>query len=147
MSRVEGHARDCSGNLTQAPFLRHHYGMGDSAAEIRRAAQETLDVWPKARAAVLFGSRARGNHPPDRDWDVAFITDGADDRMGATQRDLPFGRLDIGQCVNEIAVPERLVERKALCVGHVDRGIVADGRVLSGEWTRPGIEGQPFMET
>ena len=125
--------------------------MDDEAAlaEIRRAAQETLDAWPEAKAAVLFGSRARGNHRPDSDWDVAFIVRGDGERLGSVPSGVPFSVPGVQrrQYVNEIAIPERLVERKALCIGHVGRGIVTDGRILAGKWNRPKPEGRPFMET
>ena len=38
------------------------------------AAEVTLAAWPDARAALLFGSRVRGDHLPTSDWNVAFIT-------------------------------------------------------------------------
>ena len=117
-------------------------------AEIRRAAQAALEAWPEARAAVLFGSRARGNHRPDSDWDVAFIVRGDGERLGSVPSGVPFPVSGVQRrhYVNEIAIPERLVERKALCIGHVGRGIVADGMILAGKWTKPKIEGEPFME-
>ena len=124
--------------------------MDDEAAlaEIRRAAQAALDAWPEARAAVLFGSRARGNHRADSDWDVAFIVRGDGDKFGSIPAGVPFSVPGIRRShyVNEIAVPEDLIARKALCIGHVGRGIVTDGRILAGEWTRPKPEGEPFME-
>ena len=43
-------------------------------AHIRLAAAETLRGWPEAEAAVLFGSRGRGDHRPDSDWDIVFVT-------------------------------------------------------------------------
>ncbi|MXX91328.1 MAG: nucleotidyltransferase domain-containing protein [Boseongicola sp. SB0677_bin_26] len=116
-------------------------------AEIQRAAQATLDAWPEARAAVLFGSRARGNHRPDSDWDVAFIVKGDGDWKGSVPDGVTFRHRDVRQYVNEIAISERLVERKALSIGHVGRGIATDGKILAGEWTRPKTEGKPFMET
>ena len=125
--------------------------MDDDAAlaEIRHAAQAALDAWPEARAAVLFGSRARGNHRPDSDWDVAFIVRGDGERLESIPSGVPFSVPGVQRShyVNEIAIPERLVARKALCIGHVGRGIVTDGRLLAGDWTRPEPEGEPFMET
>ena len=122
--------------------------MDESAAlaKIRRAAQATLDAWPEARAAVLFGSRARGNNRPNSDWDVAFITVGDGERLGTVPDGLPLSDVHLDQYVNEVAIPERLVERKALCIGHVGRGIVTDGMTLAGQWSRPKPKGTPFME-
>ncbi len=118
-------------------------------AEIRSAAQAALDAWPEARAAVLFGSRARGNHRPDSDWDVAFIVRGDGERLGSVPSGVPFAVPGVRRShyVNEIAIPERLVARKALCIGHVGRGIVVDGRILAGDWSKPKLQRKPFMET
>ena len=115
-------------------------------AEIRRAARAVLDAWPEARAAVLFGSRARGTHNPHSDWDIAFITAGDGDRCGVVPDGLPLRYACLRNEVNDIAIPEKLVERKALCIGHVGRGIAVDGRVLAGDWSRPKMEGAPMMD-
>ena len=90
-------------------------------------------------------SRARGTHGPHSDRDIAFVTAGDGDRC-----DVPDGLPLRYEClrneVNDIAIPEKLVERKALCVGHVGRGIAVDGRVLAGDWSRPKMEGVPVMD-
>ena len=108
-------------------------------AHIRAVAASTLAVWPEARAAVLFGSRARGDHQPDSDWDVAFITTGDGDDVQAVPEDLPISGLqpDV-QC---LAVPECLLVRKCAAIGHVVRGVVRDGQLLAGSWNRPETEG------
>ena len=146
-SRSPGEAR----SLTGSACRRYVPDINEEAAlaEIRRAAQKTLDAWPEARAAVLFGSRARGNHRPDSDWDVAFIVRGDGERLESIPSGVPFSvpGVERSHYVNEIAIPERLVERKALCIGHVGRGIVTDGKILAGEWIRPKPEGRPYMET
>ncbi len=85
-------------------------------AGIRRAAEETLAAWPEARAAVLFGSRARGDHLPSSDWDVAFITRNGD-RVTAIPDGLPIEALF--RDVQALALPEAVARRKALSIGHV----------------------------
>ena len=40
---------------------------------IAEAAARTLRAHPTVRAAVLFESRAKGDHRPDSDWDIALI--------------------------------------------------------------------------
>ncbi len=123
-------------------------GMDDETAlaEIRRAARAVLDAWPEARAAVLFGSRARGTHRANSDWDIAFITAGDGDRCGTVPHSVPFRCANLGTYVNHIAIPEKLVERTALSIGHVGRGIARDGRILAGDWSRPAMEGTPLMD-
>ncbi len=94
---------------------------------------------------MLFGSRARGTHGPHSDWDIAFITAGDGDRRDVVPDGLPLRHECLRNEVNDIAIPEKLVECKALCIGHVGRGIAVDGRVLAGDWSRPKMEGVPVM--
>ncbi len=63
---------------------------------IQKAAAESLALWPEARTAVLFGSRACGDHHPYSDWDIAFITEGADDRLPSVPETLPIGDIEVG---------------------------------------------------
>ena len=111
-------------------------------SRIRKATKDTLEAWPEARAAVLFGSRARGDHSPMSDWDIAFIT-GTGERTGPIPSGLPIGNLPCE--VEFLALPETVARRKALVIGHVARGIVRDGKLLAGSWNRPNSGGVPVM--
>ena len=105
---------------------------------IRRAAEETLRRWPAAQAAVLFGSRARGEHRPDSDWDIAIITA----RSGPRPDGLPLFNLDYTDI--PVLTAER-IRRRANALGAVECEIVRDGTLLAGHWDRPLIEGKPVM--
>ena len=50
--------------------------------------KDALTKWPNAKAAILFGSRARGDHRDDSDWDLAFITESEESLPNAVRRDL-----------------------------------------------------------
>lgn len=105
---------------------------------IRRAAEETLRRWPAAQAAVLFGSRARGEHRPDSDWDIAIITA----RNGPRPDGLPLFNLNYTDI--PVLTAER-IRRRANALGAVECEIVRDGTLLAGHWDRPLIEGKPVM--
>ena len=116
--------------------------------EIRLAAEEALRAWPEAKAAVLYGSRARGNWKPDSDWDVAFILHGDGYLIGTVPNDIPFCPRNVikHNYVNDITLPDKLVERKASCICHPAHGITRNGKLLAGKWDRPQMNGQPSME-
>ena len=107
-------------------------------ARVRWAAEETLRQWPAAQAAVLFGSRARGEHRPDSDWDIAIITA----RSGPRPDGLPLFALDRTDI--PVLTAERIRQR-ANALGAVECEIVRDGTLLAGHWDRPRIEGNPVM--
>ena len=111
-------------------------------SSIRNAAEESLKAWPDAKAVVLFGSRARGDHSPLSDWDIAFITSGGE-RIGPVPTGLPIHGLPCE--VECLALPEAVVRRKALAIGHVVRGIIRDGKLLAGSWNRPNSSGAVTM--
>ena len=105
---------------------------------IRRATEETLRRWPAAQAAVLFGSRARGEHRPDSDWDIAIITAHKEPRPDG----LPLFDLD---CTDIPVLTAERVRQRANALGAVESEIVRDGTLLAGHWDRPLIEGNPVM--
>ncbi len=110
-------------------------------ALIRTAAEETLAAWPGARAAVLFGSRARGDHSALSDWDIAFILSEGE-QVEPIPSGLPMDRLSPDVDVQCLALPEPVARRKACAIGHVARGIARDGKLLAGIWDRSEPEGE-----
>lgn len=111
-------------------------------AIIRKAAEATLAAWPEAEAAVLFGSRARGDHSHSSDWDIAFIA-GEGELVGPVPSGLPI--LGVPHEVDCLKVPEAIARHNALVIGHVGRAIVLDGRLLAGSWNRPCSEGTAMI--
>lgn len=87
---------------------------------VRWAAEETLRRWPAAQAAVLFGSRARGEHRPDSDWDIAIITA----RSGPRPDGLPLFALDRTDI--PVLTAER-IRQHANALGAVECEIGRDG--------------------
>ena len=109
--------------------------------ELTAACRETLRLWPRARAAVLFGSRARGTQRPDSDWDVAFVLEGDDPRHPDLARSLfphPGMRMpaDLHR-VDAWALSEEDLRRNARALGTLPYVVCRDGKVLAGEWNRP----------
>ena len=112
---------------------------------IRSAAAETLRGWPEAEAAVLFGSRGRGDHRPDSDWDIVFVTQPG---IPASRRldELPV-HLVPGAEVEAQSMPRDLLERRAGALGSSVHAIVREGRLIAGTWDRPTIPPVPAMDS
>ena len=111
---------------------------------LRTAAQAAVRDIPGVEAAVLFGSRARGDWREDSDWDLALVTDGD---LGREAERAACRRLHVaGLHVEAQALPAEWLRREAGAFGRIAYPIVREGRVIAGAWTRPGTEGEPAME-
>ncbi len=109
---------------------------------LRRAAERAVRADPDILAVVLFGSRARGDHRDDSDWDLAFLTAG-----GATDRRAPEEfRAPGGLDLDCLRIPVGELARKANALAHISCPIVREGRLVAGVWERPKPGGKPAME-
>ncbi len=117
-----------------------------SEIDLKSAAERMLAQTGGAMAVMLFGSRARGDHRPDSDWDIAVITDG-EDRNGKFRyigcpdvfRSLP-GR------INVLALPFETLRRKRNSAGYLAVSLAREGRVLAGDMPEIGkLEKRPYM--
>ncbi len=109
---------------------------------LRRAAEAAVRRDPEVLAVVLFGSRARGDHRSDSDWDLAFLTAG-----GATARRAPEEfEPPAGLALDCLRIPVGELARKANALAHVSCPIVREGRLVAGVWDRPQPRGKPAME-
>ena len=112
---------------------------GITEQELVSACRETLQLWPQARAAILFGSRARGTSHPDSDWDVAIVLEGNHpDRPSPACSISPHSKLpaDLPR-VDLWALSEEDLRRNAGTLGTLPYVVCRDGRVIAGNWNRP----------
>ena len=110
---------------------------------LSRAAEAALAANPRISAVLLFGSRARGDHRPDSDWDVAFLTCGERIERKDPEGWRPPGG---GMTFDCLQVPLAELERKANALAHIACPLVREGRVIAGVWNRPAPEESPAME-
>jgi len=110
-----------------------------SEEELVAACRQTLSQWPGARAAVLFGSRARGTAHRNSDWDVAIVLEGGELRHPRPARSV-FPRSELPADLPHVevwALSEEDLHRNARALGTLPYAVCRDGRVLAGEWNRP----------
>ncbi len=108
--------------------------------ELVAACREALRQWPQARAAVLFGSRARGTQGSDSDWDVAIVIEGDEPRYPDLATSV-FPRQDFPDVLARVdawALSEDDLERRACVLGTLPYAICRDGQMLAGQWRKPG---------
>ena len=97
---------------------------------IQAAAERAVAEHAGVDAVVLFGSRARGDHRPDSDFDLAVIGKRPDDATRAI--------LDAHPGIERVhtARPADL-RRKGNTANAIEAAIVRQGIVVAGAWRRP----------
>ena len=110
---------------------------------LSRAAEAALAANPEISAVLLFGSRARGDHRPDSDWDLAFVTCGEKIERKNPEGWRPPGG---GMTIDCLQVPLAELERKANALAHIACPLVREGQVIAGVWKRPAAGERPVME-
>ncbi len=106
------------------------------------ACQKAVSQWPRARAAVLFGSRARGTAHPHSDWDIAIVLEGNEPRHPGLATSV-FPRSELPDALVRIdawALSEDDLRRRCRVLGTLPYAVCRDGKVLAGEWAKPGPE-------
>ena len=103
--------------------------------QIRAAAEATLTHWPAASAVLLFGSRARGDHRPSSDWDLAVVTDDPHHRPA----DLPL--LDLAELdprgIDVAFISAADIRRQRNLLGRLGCSLARDARSIAGSWHPP----------
>ncbi|MCY4276244.1 MAG: nucleotidyltransferase domain-containing protein [Gammaproteobacteria bacterium] len=115
-------------------------------SESTAAAAGALSAWPEAHAAVLYGSRARGDFSPESDFDIAFITQNGNDfghpplaAAGAIQA--------LWRDAKCIFISEQFIVKSGSQVGSIARSIAREGLLLAGHWDRPALKEAAPMDT
>ena len=103
--------------------------------QIRAAAEATLKHWPAASAVLLFGSRARGDHLPSSDWDVAVVTE---DPLKLPSY-LPL--LDLAErhhpSMDVAFISDDDIRRHRNLLGRLGCSLARDARPIAGSWNPP----------
>ena len=119
----------------------------DSACStVKERCENALSLWPNAKAAILYGSRARGNHRADSDWDIAFIT--------RTKKSLPSEVLKelnvLGTrkkiYVHGLAIPQNEFYDNANSLCNVVASIAREGTLIAGHCKWPDTEEKLIMK-
>ncbi len=113
---------------------------------LRRVCERSLEQWPAAQAALLYGSRARGDCRPGSDWDVMLLTDGADYKDMPDCLPLRGFSAERGAEVNVCVYDAARMRRRATLTGSFDRSVARDGVLLAGRWTRPELGRENGMD-
>lgn len=106
-----------------------HLDPGTLDPTLRKAIHRIADA-PSVRAIVLFGSRARGDHRADSDWDLcAIVRDDASDVGRATFRAMTR---DVDAVVEWHVIREADYGRRSHVPGWLAHEVAEDGALVAG---------------
>ena len=90
---------------------------------MKEKCENALSLRPNAKAAILYGSRARGDHRADSDWDIAFITGTKESLPSEVLQDL--NELGSSKKINVhgLAIPQNDFDDNANSLGNVASSI------------------------
>ena len=108
--------------------------------------KDALIKWPNAKAAILFGSRARGDHRDDSDWDIAFITDSEESLPTAVYQDLQRLETRESIVVQGFALSQARFCEDANSLGNIAAPIAREGQLIAGRCRWPKLESEPILK-
>ena len=108
--------------------------------------KDALIKWPNAKAAILFGSRARGDHRDDSDWDLAFITDSEESLPSAVYQDLKKLGARKNIAVQGVALSQERFCEGACSLGNIAAPIAREGQLIAGRCRWPKLESEPILK-
>ena len=114
--------------------------------EIVDACKCALNLWPDAKAAILYGSRVRGDHRADSDWDIAFIT--------STKTPLPDSVKEVFEGLRKrlkVDFETKVISQawflgSADALGNIAAPIAREGRLIAGQCEWPETERDPVLK-
>ena len=113
---------------------------------VRNACREVLKSWPGAKAAILFGSRARGDHCEDSDWDIAFITDDEQLLPDTVHRCLKKLERSRKIVVQGLAISQAQFCEGADSLGNIAVPIAREGLLIAGDCRWPETDSAPIFK-
>ena len=114
--------------------------------EVGAACEYALTLWPNAKAAILFGSRARGDHRADSDWDVAFVTQKDESLPNSVSRVFESLRKRSKIDVQALAISQVRLCACADSLGKIAAPIAREGRLIAGGCEWPETESEPILK-
>ena len=113
---------------------------------VEDACRNALTLWPDAKAAILFGSRARGDHLDDSDWDIAFITKTKQSLPRSVIRVFDELREHSGFDVQAQGILQSRFHECADSLGNIVAPIAREGRLIAGRCEWPKTESEPILK-
>ena len=110
------------------------------------ACKNALVSWPNAKAAILFGSRARGTHRADSDWDIAFITSTGESIPETVFRDLSELGTSKKIFIHGLSLSQIEYYENADSLGNVAASIAREGRLIAGRHKWPKTKKDLIMK-